>query len=301
MTSADYTGFFDQQSYQDFENQIYIGEVCHVFEHTINLVLKKQFPRLLTIGGMQVLGNPQSIAFANFQSIRPQLTVGQTVILHGTQQLQLPNLVCPLLPAKTATLEGSLYFPHSTENLKKVDDLKKRLIGQNTSQCHPAFAPFYDQLFREATLLSQALLEGNAATVDHHVQRMTGLGIGLTPSGDDLLTGMMSAIHHEKVSANLLTQSIFKALEGTNMISQHQLFFACQGRVKPSLLAVVQSILDDRVETTTFQRAITETLATGSTSGHDLLTGVLVGFEFLNRKGAYQYEISRKSNSESLH
>lgn len=285
MTIPHYTGFFSRKSSATFVNKTFTGEVVHVFEQTINIVLKKQFPNLLTIGGMQVLGNPQSIAFSNFQAIQTQLKVGDPCLLQGSNQLTFAHLQCQLAPTPEEGRRQDLVIERTPFFLEKLSYLKEALQGKNPSQTHPSFAPFYQQLFQLGTQLEEALFVNNHEEIKEIIRRMIGLGIGLTPSGDDLLTGMVLVLQNEKERGNLLHQSVLEALASTNLISQHQLFFACQGLAKPSLLAVIHGILDDTVPVKVLQQAIVETLAIGSTSGHDLLSGVLQGFALLNRKG----------------
>lgn len=301
MTIPHYTGFFNHKSSISFENQTFEGEVLHVFNQTINIVLKKQFPNLLTIGGMQILGNPQSLAFSNFHVIQSQLKVGDRCLLQGTEQLIFSDFQCHLKLIAEDEGERTLSIIPRPSFLEKIQLLKLALLGKNTSQTHPSFAPFYQQLYRESEQLNTALLKGDREVVQEKVRRMIGLGIGLTPSGDDFLTGMLLVLQNEKELGHFLQQSVLQELTGTNVISQHQLYFACQGVAKPSLLVVVQGIFDETSELAKLQQAITETLAIGSTSGHDLLSGVVQGFDLLNRKGEEKNEFSRKSNSKSLH
>lgn len=292
-----YTGFFGEKSRKSLQGQRLMGEVVQIFEHTINIVLKKQFPNLLTVGGMQVLGSPQSIAFKDFSQMKDQLKVGDMCILQGGSQLIFARLTGQLQEVEECSLVEQMTIP-TVENLaRRKDFLASKLTEKNLYQTQPGIAPFYQQLQKEVIQLQEALILGDWFNVEKHVQGMVGLGIGLTPSGDDILTGMLLVLFDESTLKSIVLQ----ASPNTNFISQHQLYFASQGLAKPSVLTVVQEIFSERMRLDVLEKAIRETLTIGSTSGHDLLSGIVAGLQVRKRKGEEKNECSSKSNSQSLH
>jgi Protein of unknown function (DUF2877) len=111
-------------------------------------------------------------------------------------------------------------------------------------------------------------------------RRLIGLGPGLTPSGDDVLTGVAAALHAVgHPCAGSLADALDDLDARTTFVAAAMLRHAVRGdvaerthRLLAALLAPVdvQGVLD---------AAIHETVAWGATSGSDLLTGVLLALD----------------------
>jgi len=110
------------------------------------------------------------------------------------------------------------------------------------------------------------------------VDRLIGLGPGLTPSGDDFLIGMLITLDllGEKKLLNLLVQEINKVASKTNEISQIHLKAAARGIGAAALHATINNI------TTNNKGELHDSLkkldAIGHCSGWDALTGAIVAF-----------------------
>ncbi len=124
--------------------------------------------------------------------------------------------------------------------------------------------------------------------VDGAVRRLVGLGPGLTPSGDDLLGGMMvglistvgaaggAAKELEGVAAIIRGSISRQAADGTTAISAALLLQAAGGVAAAAVHRLVQALLQPG----NTQSPIGVALAvarTGHTSGWDCLVGVLLG------------------------
>ncbi|NLB20993.1 MAG: DUF2877 domain-containing protein [Clostridium sp.] len=104
-----------------------------------------------------------------------------------------------------------------------------------------------------------------------------GYGLGLTPSADDFILGMLSTLEGEeqKVRRNILKDYILKHYDGTTQVSQYMLYYGMEHYTYPKFLC--DFLLKPWEENDGFH----EFLAHGSTSGTDLLTGIMVGMEIL--------------------
>ena len=162
-----------------------------------------------------------------------------------------------------------------------------------------------DRVSHLARLASQRLAElvqgvkaRNERQIDDGVCGLIGLGPGLTPSGDDLLAGLMiglittpdswgRATQAHQVERPLgkvlseataeLTRAILRhAATGTTQISNALLSHAVQGVGSDSVHRLLQALLqrDDAPEPTPAALQITRT---GHTSGWDCLAGILLG------------------------
>ena len=132
----------------------------------------------------------------------------------------------------------------------------------------------------------------NWERVRKHGRRLIGLGLGLTPTGDDYLTGLLLALQLNHKLRETIIEAIFDALldksilHATNLLSQQQIYFALHGEAKPSLLSLIQVCQTPEVgnlSSASIQLLVEEVLSIGSTSGYDLLTGVLAGLHIMER------------------
>ena len=109
------------------------------------------------------------------------------------------------------------------------------------------------------------------------VRRLIGFGPGLTPSGDDVLCGLLVTLayspelseHHSRLSTVVL-----ESLDATSHLSGSALRVAVEGHCDEAVCEVLLSSGDsDMVRAQTIRRL----LAVGATSGADLLTGLHAG------------------------
>ncbi|MDO5746052.1 MAG: DUF2877 domain-containing protein [Actinomycetaceae bacterium] len=108
------------------------------------------------------------------------------------------------------------------------------------------------------------------------VQGLVGLGLGLTPSGDDFLVGSLAVLHLAGPFSDLMaivSEAINSQLEQTTVVSRHFLHFAVEGFFHSSVFKAAQAALvgtkDDVVT------AFTELSTLGSSSGYDTLMGIV--------------------------
>lgn len=111
-----------------------------------------------------------------------------------------------------------------------------------------------------------------------------GLGLGLTPSGDDFLAGMLFSMHFmEKLtkvknpSLPTLIHVISNNLQRTGEISQHFLHYALKGAWGRNTENVLLTLIDS--DTDTLYRAVKKKLSFGASSGLDELMGCLFGIK----------------------
>jgi hypothetical protein len=143
-------------------------------------------------------------------------------------------------------------------------------------------------LEHRATLLIKALSQANHACACRHAKSMIGLGPGLTPSGDDFLGGLFAVLNvagspcHGWLGGG--TDVVAGAERLTNAISLAALTQAAAGRVRESIATLIESLMSGTPEG--LIESLRRVLAIGSTSGADLVAGILSGFELNLRVGA---------------
>lgn len=109
-------------------------------------------------------------------------------------------------------------------------------------------------------------------------ERLVGRGPGLTPSGDDVLTGALCAFGRygaQGVQTRLVAVAQ-EAAPRTTAVGAHQLRAAARGWFVDALVGVV-----DAEDPDSLARAVPVLLGIGATSGADLLAGVVLALDAL--------------------
>ena len=128
------------------------------------------------------------------------------------------------------------------------------------------------------TRLALALETGDRDDAARAAAQLIGLGPGLTPSGDDVLVGIESALHAlAQPSAGFLAPALGDVETRTTGLAATLLRHAAAGEFAERLHILLSALLgsdDERVPA-----AIERAVAWGATSGTDCLLGVLVGLD----------------------
>jgi len=111
------------------------------------------------------------------------------------------------------------------------------------------------------------------------VSRLRGSGAGLTPSGDDLIVGVVVALHVlEQVSGRSHRRArelVGRAADGGGMLCRTFLRLALDGCVSESMRALVLSLVGgSSMELAT---ALGDVMEVGATSGADMAVGLCLG------------------------
>ena len=120
--------------------------------------------------------------------------------------------------------------------------------------------------------------------VGRAVRALVGLGPGLTPSGDDLLGGMMIALHgfgRDDISDELWRAVRPRALDAGNVISLAHLSAASEGQGSAAVHALLHALHTGDCDAMTWHLGQIDRI--GHTSGWDALAGVLTVADALVR------------------
>lgn len=111
-------------------------------------------------------------------------------------------------------------------------------------------------------------------------RRLIGLGLGLTPSGDDYILGFVAArtAQGEAGEVRSLRLSLaHHAMQATNLISASYLRHGLQGRFSSHLKRLLDLLHSPGCTPEAVKPVLDEVIRVGSTSGRDSLIGVLTG------------------------
>ena len=168
-------------------------------------------------------------------------------------------------------------------------------------------------------LLAKGVVQGHGGAVDQAVQGLIGLGPGLTPSGDDMLGGLMVALrtvllpvsYGEKplrecpesssvLIIDELSRSIFRHSARTNRISAALLKQAALGIGGAAQHQVLECLLE-LTPAMDLDNSVERLVNSGHTSGWDTLTGLLFGIALALRltKSGLPYAESVKAAIDS--
>ncbi|GAA2886544.1 hypothetical protein GCM10010517_50300 [Streptosporangium fragile] len=134
-----------------------------------------------------------------------------------------------------------------------------------------------------AGLLAQGCAEGSLLKSVTAAEQLVGLGPGLTPSGDDVLAGLLVALRHlggaagvdraVRLAGWLAAAVTFNARGRTTPISATLLHCAARGEASGEVLAVLRGLAGRQ----SLEPALHRLLQLGHTSGADLAWGVRIG------------------------
>ncbi|MEW9676045.1 DUF2877 domain-containing protein [Lentibacillus sp. L22] len=138
----------------------------------------------------------------------------------------------------------------------------------------------------------------NADTVFHY---WIGRGPGLTPSGDDMITGICAGLHIFNQSDSIFSRKLKHFLvehgkQKTTKISLEYLFYAAENQFHSHLIylckRLVQSDVNKLINAMEIMRQI------GHTSGTDTLIGILLGIKAIRWKKTFARTIDVTNNED---
>lgn len=110
-------------------------------------------------------------------------------------------------------------------------------------------------------------------------QWLIGRGPGLTPSGDDMLTGMLAVFCAERIPIHLFLPSADQLALLTTAVSCSYLNSARLGEFSTPVLSVIRDLQTGRDA----NRALHRLIAVGHTSGADTIVGMALAQRWLHR------------------
>lgn len=135
--------------------------------------------------------------------------------------------------------------------------------------------------------VAQDLLEATAAPLiaalpdSEAALGLIGLGPGSTPSGDDLVAGLLLTLHYARHPAAEPLRAV--ALQArTTRLGKAMLAWAARGEASEHTLLLLRSLF--ACPAPEALHPLGAVLAHGATSGADLAAGILVGLQFLRRR-----------------
>ena len=189
---------------------------------------------------------------------------------------------------------ASTFAPSCAERKRKMNVWSARLAEQGKSTVLPLLGgrdslenhPFAKMAKEPLMMLSRALLTGQQAQMQKALLGLIGLGVGLTPSLDDLLNGMLYTLQFAgrnwkrelPGTADMAAAIQALAVQRTNPYSAAYLTAIAHGET----FSVLEDFLDGRhfMNDVAGQRI----LKIGSSSGTDMMCGIILALRLLERQ-----------------
>lgn len=140
-------------------------------------------------------------------------------------------------------------------------------------------------LFEDPSFVSglrEACTTENPEEIDSALRKVMGRGKGLTPSGDDLLLGMLWVNALRKfLHAEFLDrlQLLVQKDDLTTQVSKSYLQSALEGRYHALLLSLAQALVNK--DSSQMSANVVKLKKIGHTSGADMLSGIALGIDIL--------------------
>jgi len=238
----------------------YHPKILHIFDHVCNLINERR--EFLSIVTPQIGNGPFHIVLEKDILFSEQLRVESTVsILDG--QLQVGDLIVKVNNVKHWNPRPAWDTLH-----EKRDSIIDQLlilppIDYQPSIPNPLLA-----------VLTSSIVTSDLQSSVAAAKRLAGLGVGLTPSGDDFIMGAIYAawIIHPFEMASLLVSNIAEsAAPLTTSLSMACLKSAGRGDAG----TLWHEFFDALVTNEDLEASIAKILSVGETSGADALSGFL--------------------------
>ena len=276
------------------------------FKHAINLM--DETGQLYTFLAKGYPNGPATLLLdiPNFEGLPVSLNAGEIVTYHAgyfhaggitfvmSDNTRLWHSAVPVFPQMDDLFDNARTLLGAT--LEAHEQRKSALILSNTdnkvSEPDPILSHIAGKLAQGLTEITQAIATHDAQGISAAAQSLIGLGLGLTPSGDDQLVGLLLMLHCQRKryqqAIALISEVIATSTEKTHEISWWMLHHASRGHFNEWMIAYPQAlILSSDAESVgkaqaAQREALTNILSIGSQSGSDMVRGIASGLVLMS-------------------
>lgn len=237
--------------------------ILHVFEHACNLINERR--HVLSVVTQEIGDGPLNLVLEDSVLFSDHLNLESRISIFPNQ-LHLGDLIIHTNSARLWEPRPNWEILHA--NRDDVSDLLARLPVTNY-ECPVSNLPFSNSL-------AYALANADLPASIHAAQKLAGLGIGLTPSGDDFIMGAILAawiIHPVDVAVVLAAEVAAVSSALTTSLSGAWLRSVGRGEAG----CMWHQFFDDLIsaDPAGIQDSMDKILSVGETSGADALSGFI--------------------------
>ncbi len=249
------------------------------FNNVINLVDERNL--LISVVTKQIGNGPNNIVVDHINGLDfDNISITKEHIIFDDEMIPLNDIVL---------YDDKIVFDNfSIVTFKKSLQYAKDLLKE---KAHPLSAVFLLGASREKNFkdgFQYALMNGLKKGMDELIRsnftngkELCGMGIGLTPTGDDLIDGALLALSLFEsigiVKTSSVKKTLYESIGSTNIISRTFLYYSYLGRFYEKFKDLIIAMSNgDRLN-----EAFYNYLDIGETSGADILTGFIITIEKL--------------------
>jgi len=256
-------------------------KIHSIFQHAINLIDHSDW--IITILPDNYSAGPQTViltqeGFAEFMSLDYKVMdtcdLGNIIDTEDAITITARAIDKSMLKDITRIHRNTDYF----ESILSQRGNKNGLLGQSSIYSKYA-APIM-------TEIENSFSQGKYEQAADNILKLTGLGPGLTPSGDDFILGILAVFRFclvpQDIICTLTRKIINDAKTRTNIISYNMLRQGAMGGFPEWVEDMVLSVICENSED--IDIAFSKILKIGSSSGSDISAGMLFGFKLIARR-----------------
>lgn len=276
-----------------------IGYVHSVFKKVLNILSVEQ-NRLLSIGNSEVIMSPYMMkieGFVNFQSLDLQLKQSKPICLIDNKLVIDNELEINFKKAERWNPFIDRFSPFSRlvflkilQQISLVIEDKgieggfKTIWLSHVKNKQQAMTHLHEvELAKRFKKFSHLLEECKWENVYENAKQFAGLGLGLTPSGDDFLTGWLLTLHAfqhplSRVFKSRKEEWLHFVKNRTTVVSYFMLEAAINGQGNEAVQELLYRIKEKE---TTIKQLMDKIVSLGSSSGTDMLVGIGFALELM--------------------
>lgn len=242
-------------------------KIFHVFDEVCNLINERR--EILSIVNAQVGNGPFNVVIEEPVLFTKHLNAESKVIIQD-KKILIGELVISFANAQVWNP-----MPKWEELRNNKDEIINRLSLLQIDNDNESILQFRRaELVEASNALSLAIIKTDIPAIKNSASKLAGLGIGLTPAGDDFLMGGMYAawmMHPQKVAKKITEEIANIALPLTTSLSGAWLRSAAKGEAGELWHEFFDALIKDE----NIYLPMSKILSVGETSGSDALMGFL--------------------------
>ncbi len=270
------------------ENTSGLGEVHSVYHKVINIKIDN---RILGVGINKTEKSPDFIrvdyqgSFSDFKIERQQKVALNNKLIKIGNEIEIELTQCIVYELNKhykrdwEKLDSELYI--KITNLLKIYGKKSQLyysLLDSSGEKNSLTNMFKEKMQK----FVEHVNHGETDLADLEVFEVLGLGIGLTPSGDDFISGyiLLRTCFNEKNKRFLEHAELYR--KSTNEISFQMICNSCMGMARESELELIKAYSEG--DWNSIKKHFFKVLDYGSTSGTDTILGILYAIKTMSIK-----------------
>lgn len=260
-----------------------VGLVHSIYSSVINISFQDS-SKIFSIAVSNVIQSPYMMRtddIKSFMNLTNLIEVGETVNLIKTNQLRIGLFIIDWSVSSTWDKKLQIKSVNTEYINHRMNELNKYF--ENIEGNNQLVNALFDKKLEKNNFFQQEyekiIADLNDSVTAQKMYKIIGLGIGLTPSGDDFFLGCFSVLYvHKKSLAEEIMDSSYFSLDNissrTTQVGFNMIMHSFKGKVNNELYNLI--MLDELSE-----KSIKNLQKIGSTSGEDMLAGVYFGYNLL--------------------